>query len=211
MFTGLVEGTGLVADLQPEGDHALRLCIDVSGVFDEPGSLGESVALNGCCLTVVAADRRIWQFQAGSETLSRTNLGTLSRGDRINLERALKADARLGGHFVTGHIDGAAEIARIDHEGEWVHMRFLVSPELSRLMIPKGSVAIDGVSLTLVDVAETEFSVALIPHTLAVTTLGLRRVGDRVNIETDMLGKYVLKLMQGTQTHLLSLPGTPNV
>lgn len=197
MFTGLVEGTGRIADLKPDGETALRVSIEVPESMSGQCELGESVAINGCCLTVVEFTDRVWSFQAGSETLSRTNLGRLQSGDQVNLERSLRADARLGGHFVQGHVDATATVVKIDREGEWVHMRFRADAGLTRLMIPKGSVAIDGVSLTLVDVTETEFSIALIPHTLTVTTLGIRQVGDTVNIEADMLGKYVVKLLDG--------------
>lgn len=195
MFTGLVEGLGRVSALRHEAKQTLRLGIEVPGSMAGEGTLGESIAINGCCLTVVEFTETQWQFQAGEETLSRTNLGTLQIGDQVNLERSLRADARLGGHFVLGHIDGQGTIARIDRDGEWVRMVFDIPTELARLMVSKGSVAVDGVSLTLVDVAPTSFSVALIPHTLEVTTLGQRRVGERVNLEADMLGKYVLKLL----------------
>lgn len=199
MFTGLVEGTGRIADLQPEGDHALRLSVEVPASMAGQAAPGDSVAVNGCCLTVVEFTDRVWQFQAGSETLSRTNLGEVSVGDAVNLERPLRAGDRLGGHFVQGHVDGQATVSRIEREGEWVHMRFRVAPELTRLMIPKGSVAVDGVSLTLVDVTDDEFSVALIPHTLEITTLGIRKEGSRVNIEADMLGKHVVKMLEAME------------
>lgn len=195
MFTGLVEGTGTISSLQPEGDAALRLAIEVPGAMAGESTLGESVAINGCCLTVVEFTDRVWQFQAGEETLSKTNLGELNLGDLVNLERSLKANARLGGHFVQGHVDGIGKVQKIDRDGEWVRMWFSVPAELSQLMIPKGSIAVDGISLTLVDVEPESFSVALIPHTLEVTTLGQRQVGDTVNLEADMLGKYIYKMV----------------
>jgi riboflavin synthase len=207
MFTGLVEGTGQVQALIPEGEAALRLAIDVPDNMAGECTLGESVAINGCCLTVVEFTDQTWQFQAGDETLSKTNLGELEIGSVVNLERSLKADARLGGHFVQGHVDATATVKTIDEDGGWVRMWFSVPSELSKLMIPKGSVAIDGISLTLVDVESDCFSVALIPHTLEVTTLGERKIGDTVNIEADMLGKYIYKMVsdlglteQGKQT-----------
>jgi len=207
MFTGLVEGTGQVQALIPEGEDALRLAIDVPDNMAGECTLGESVAINGCCLTVVEFTDQTWQFQAGDETLSKTNLGELEIGSVVNLERSLKADARLGGHFVQGHVDATATVKTIDEDGGWVRMWFSVPSELSKLMIPKGSVAIDGISLTLVDVESDCFSVALIPHTLEVTTLGERKIGDTVNIEADMLGKYIYKMVsdlglteQGKQT-----------
>ena len=204
MFTGLVEGRGVITTLCPEGT-AIRLSIEVPQELsgdDERSSgchIGESVAINGCCLTVVEVQGNRWSFQAGDETLSKTNLGDLAVGDPVNLERPLPADGRLGGHFVQGHVDGVAEVASIETDGEWTNIWFRVSGELSRLMVPKGSVAVDGVSLTLVTVEADRFSVALIPHTLEVTTLGVRRIGDTVNIETDILGKYVQKFLSPDQ------------
>lgn len=194
MFTGIVEGQGIIAAINAEGD-AMRLSIDLPAAMASDGQLGESVAINGCCLTVIQLEGHRWSFQAGTETLSRTNLGRLAVGHRVNLERALPANARLGGHFVQGHVDGLGHVERIDRDGEWIAMWFRVPTSLAMQMISKGSVAIDGVSLTLVDVEADRFSIALIPHTLEVTTLGQRSVGDPVNIETDVLGKYVQKML----------------
>jgi riboflavin synthase len=197
MFTGLVEGTGTVSRLVPE-PAGLRLTIappeDLTSECDRRG-IGDSVAINGCCLTVIEIDESGWTFQAGKETLSKTNLGLLHLGDAVNLERSLPVSGRLGGHFVQGHVDGVGTVDRIEQEGEWTTMWFRVPSDLAALMVPKGSIAVDGVSLTLVNVENDRFSVALIPHTLSVTTLGRRRVGDAVNIETDILGKYVRKFL----------------
>lgn len=196
MFTGLVEGRGVVTQLVSEGE-AVRLEIEpAAGLMGEPVTIGESVALSGCCLTVVHIESGRWTFEAGEETLTKTNLGDLQVGASVNLERALPVTGRLGGHFVQGHVDGTGTVLEILRDGEWVTMWFRVAPALSRLMVPKGSVAVDGISLTLVDVEADSFSVALIPHTLDVTTLGSRQVGDRVNIETDILGKYVATLLE---------------
>lgn len=162
--------------------------------------LGDSVAVNGCCLTVVEHTAEQLAFDAGPETLARTNLGALQAGDRVNVERSLKLGDSLGGHLVTGHVDGPGTLASRCDEGEWSTLVFQVAPPLARQMASKGSVAVDGVSLTLVDVDDTSFSVALIPHTLAVTTLGQLAVGDRVNIETDLLAKYVERQLAGTTT-----------
>jgi riboflavin synthase len=159
-------------------------------------AIGDSIAINGCCLTVVFFDETRWEFQAGEETLSKTSLGQLQVGSPVNLERSLPANGRLGGHFVQGHVDGTATVDSAEVDGEWVTIWFRVPRELASQLVPKGSVAVDGVSLTVVDVEEDRFSVALIPHTLDVTTLGIRKAGDRVNIETDILGKYVQKFMQ---------------
>lgn len=201
MFTGLVEGLGSVVSLSPD---AVSLTLQIAAPAEltevESVRVGDSIALNGCCLTVVTIGVRTWSFQAGSETLSRTNLGQLKVGDVVNIERSLQVGARLGGHFVQGHIDALGTVAAIDQEGEWVHMTFRVPPALTRQMVEKGSITVDGVSLTLVGVTPDQFRIALIPHTLQVTTLGRRAVGDAVNIETDILGKYLEKLMSRTET-----------
>ncbi|HUG91112.1 MAG TPA: riboflavin synthase [Planctomycetaceae bacterium] len=194
MFTGLVEVRGTVVALEPAG-NAVRLHVEAPPTLAGGCRIGDSVAINGCCLTVVEIDGPRWTFEAGPETLSKTNLGRLRRGDAVNLERSLPAAGRLGGHFVQGHVDGTGEVAAIDRDGEWVTMQFRVPGPLAVQLVPKGSVAVDGVSLTLVDVQRDAFSVALIPHTLEMTTLGLRRVGDVVNVETDILGKYVQKFL----------------
>ncbi|MBS0260413.1 MAG: riboflavin synthase [Planctomycetes bacterium] len=194
MFTGLVEGQGTVQKLIVEG-AGTRLVIAPPPEMLEGTAIGDSVAVNGCCLTVVARHDGQWDFQAGPETLSRTNLGDLRTGHTVNLERALPVNARLGGHFVQGHIDACGSVAQIETTGEWVVMWFQVPASLTRQMVSKGSITVDGVSLTLVDVLVDRFSVALIPHTLEVTSLGRRQVGDRVNLETDILAKYVEKLL----------------
>lgn len=203
MFTGLVEGQGTVVETIVEG-AGTRLVIAPPAPLCDGTAVGDSVAINGCCLTVVTAASGVtaessrWSFQAGPETLARTNLGRLRPHDPVNLERALPVAARLGGHFVQGHIDGCATVDRIQTAGDWVTIWFRTAKELTRQMVSKGSVAVDGVSLTLVDVEAERFSVALIPHTLQVTTLGIRREGDLVNIETDILAKYVEKLLYPT-------------
>jgi len=194
MFTGLVEGQGEVVETVVEGPGT-RLVIVPPPALCEGTAIGDSVAINGCCLTIVAIDSGRWSFQAGPETLTRTNLGRLRPRDPVNLERALPVAARLGGHFVQGHIDGCATVDRIVTSGDWVTIWFRTTKELTRQMVSKGSVAVDGVSLTLVDVEAERFSVALIPHTLQVTTLGTRREGDLVNLETDILAKYVEKML----------------
>jgi riboflavin synthase len=199
MFTGLVEGLAIVRALTVEG-AAVRLDLEVPVEFQSDARLGDSIALNGCCLTVIHLDGRLFSFQAGTETLSKTNLGTFRPGTIVNVERALQVGARLGGHYVQGHIDGTGTVERIEQDGEWTSMWFQVPPDLTLQMVKKGSIAVDGISLTLVNVESDRFSVALIPHTLAVTTLGQRQVGDTVNIETDILGKYVQKLVGHIRT-----------
>lgn len=201
MFTGLVEGQGLVRFLKRE-PAGLRLtiapeqgCIPLSEIC-----LGESISICGCCLTVVRIHDDAVDFEAGEETLAKTTLGSFEPGTRVNLERALAAGDRLGGHFVQGHVDGTAEVDEVIRQDEWVDMWFRCTADLTELMLPKGSVAVDGVSLTLVSVESHRFSVALIPHTLEVTTLGERQPGQSVNIEPDILGKYVAKFVKGIQT-----------
>jgi riboflavin synthase len=197
MFTGLVEALGTVRGLAP-GGPGRRLTV-AAGLASEL-ALGESVAVNGACLTVVARDAETFAFDVGPETLARTNLGGLRPGDRVNLERALRLGDRLGGHLVQGHVDGVGRVENRRAEGEWVTVWFRCPPALAAEMVPKGSVAVDGVSLTLVDVAVDRFNVALIPHTLSATTLGLKGPGDAVNLETDILGKYVVKYLRNLGT-----------
>lgn len=163
-------------------------------------TIGGSVAINGCCLTAVEISGDELGFDAGEETLSRTNLGRLQAGDRVNLETSLRLGDEVGGHLVTGHIDAIGQVAARDDDGDWCTMWFTAPPALLRQMASKGSVAVDGVSLTLVDVTDERFSVALIPHTLEVTTLGRRAVGDAVNLETDVLAKYVEKQLRGERS-----------
>jgi riboflavin synthase len=189
MFTGLVETVGIIDSLVPDGP-GVRLKVR-AGVVAADAKLGDSIAVNGCCLTVVERVGEILGFDAGSETLSRTNLGKLVPGSRVNLERSLKVGDRLGGHYVSGHIDATGTLEEINLEGAWAFYWFRVPPELTRQMARKASIAVDGVSLTLVDVQASRFSVALIPHTLEATTLGKLIPGDAANIETDILAKYV--------------------
>jgi riboflavin synthase len=197
MFTGLVEGQGTVGRVTalPVGVRLTVVpdagCFDVSGV-----QLGDSLAISGCCLTVIARRDGELDFEAGEETLAKTSLGRLQAGHRVNLERSLRADARLGGHFVQGHVDTTARVCDVRTSGDWTDLWFALSADHLRLLVPKGSVAVDGVSLTVVNVEAERFSVALIPHTLQVTTLGQRKVGDVVNIETDILGKYIDRLLE---------------
>ncbi len=192
MFAGIVEALGTVAEIRSE-PPGVWLIVREPKIAPET-FVADSISVNGCCLTVVAVEGDTVGFQAGPETLARTNLGDLKPGSPVNLERALKVGDRLGGHFVSGHIDGTATlIERID-EGDWSTFWFALPRELSRQMASKGSIAVDGVSLTIVESQPKRFSVALIPYTLAVTTLGPLKVGERVNLETDILAKYVQRL-----------------
>lgn len=197
MFTGLVQSLAQVRDLQAAGP-GVRLTVHDPGIAQQR-RLGDSVAVNGCCLTVVACDGAYLGFDAGEETLSRTNLGRLQAGDRVNLEASLRLGEELGGHLVTGHVDGVGTVAERIDDAEWCTMWFEAPASLMGQLASKGSIAVDGVSLTLVDVVDNRFSVALIPHTLHVTTLGFRRVGDQVNLETDLLAKYVQRQLTWRQ------------
>ena len=194
MFTGLVQSLATVRELKLE-DPGARLVI-TDELTSCRAAVGESVAINGCCLTVVSLDGNAMVFETGPETLQRTTLGELAGGDPVNLEMSLRSGDPVGGHLVSGHIDGVGVIDQRHDQREWSTYWVRVPNELTRQMASKGSVAIDGVSLTLVDVEEDRFSVALIPHTLKVTTLGARQVGDRVNLETDLLAKYVERQLQ---------------
>lgn len=192
MFTGLVQSLGTLVEVasQPPGKRLVIRPGDALG----SARVGDSVAINGCCLTVVDISADRWAFEAGPETLARTNLGELAGGDLVNLERSLAVGDLLGGHFVTGHVDGVGTLARREDQGAWTTMWFTFPAALGCQMASKGSIAVDGVSLTLVEVGSERFSVALIPHTLQATTLGRRQLGDRVNLETDILAKYVQRI-----------------
>ncbi len=200
MFTGLVEGLGTVRNSTAAGPGR-RLVIQPPSEMLAAGSpaLGDSIAVNGCCLTIVSLDGGDWSFDVGEESLNRTNLGSARPGDAVNLERALAVGARLGGHFVQGHVDGRGVVQAIQPDGEWITMRFEIPRALSRYLVEKGSIAVDGVSLTVVEALPDSFSVMLIPHTLAATTLGRRKVGDVINLEVDLLAKYVERLLAGRE------------
>jgi riboflavin synthase len=185
---------GTVCSVTPDRDGTLLWIIDALVARELP--VGASVAVNGVCLTVVAREGDAFEFQAGPETLHRTNLGELQPGGRVNLERSLCVGDRLGGHIVQGHVDGLATIECRQRQGEWEFVWFRCAPELARFMVPKGSVAVDGVSLTLVEVSADGFSVALIPHTMAATTLGHKQPPATVNLEIDLFAKYVFRYLE---------------
>lgn len=193
MFTGIVEAVGRIEEVQRSGP-GVRIQLRCPEIADG-AKIGDSVALNGCCLTVVSIERDLLQFDAGEETLCKTNLGQFASGTAVNLERSLLATSRLGGHFVSGHVDCTGTVRSREDDADWSTFWFQVPGTWTQLMATKGSVAVDGISLTLVDVTDDAFSVALIPHTLQVTTMGDRRPGDRVNIETDILAKYIQRMM----------------
>ena len=194
MFSGIVEARGTVAEIRSEPPGCWLIVREPKIVAST--AVADSISVNGCCLTVVAVEGDTMAFQAGPETLARTNLGELKPGSVVNLERALAVGDRLGGHFVSGHIDGVGTLLSRDDHGDWSTFRFGISPQLAMQMASKGSIAVDGVSLTIVDSLPDRFSVALIPFTLAVTTLGPLKVGGKVNLETDLLAKYVQRLVE---------------
>jgi riboflavin synthase len=185
MFTGLVREVGTVVSFE---DGRLRVESAIAA------AIGDSVAIDGVCLTVVDGDRKTLAFDAVPETLARTTLGSLRPGEPVNLEPALKAGEALGGHYVQGHVDGVGRIRSVEPEGDGQRVWVEASPEILRYCVEKGSIAVDGVSLTVADLDDDGFAVALVPHTLAVTTLGRVATGDEVNLESDVLAKYVEKL-----------------
>lgn len=201
MFTGIVEELGTVHAVEDQSD-AIRLTVLAETVLDDV-HLGDSIAVNGCCLTVSAVDSSadggavdLWTADLMQETLDRTSLAGVQPGDRVNLERAVTADKRLGGHIVQGHVDGVGEVVRRTPSEHWEVVELTLPPGLAPFLVEKGSITVDGVSLTVVDVTDTTFTVSLIPETLARTTLGFRQVGDRVNLETDVIAKHVAKLVR---------------
>lgn len=196
MFTGLVEAMGQVSALAPEGGGGALLRLKVPPALAE-AQLGDSIAINGACLTVIQVTGNELAFQLAPETLRRTNLGRLQPGAGVNLERALRVGDRLGGHWVQGHVDGQGTLLARQPDAGWETFRFRAPAELSRYMVAKGSIAVDGVSLTLAAVDQEEFTIALIPHTLAQTTFGTMQPGAAVNLEVDLLAKYVEKLLAG--------------
>jgi riboflavin synthase len=194
VFTGLVSASARVTALRASGAGG-ALVVERPRAYSD-AALGESIAVSGVCLTVVPpVDARTLAFDVSPETLARTTLGTLAPGARVNLERALSASDRLGGHVVAGHVDGTAEVLSVARSGDSWTFTFALPAALARYAVEKGSIAVDGVSLTIAALRDGSFDVAVIPHTYAATTLGDRRPGDRVNIEVDVLGKYVERLL----------------
>src|SRR5450432_1733006 len=196
MFTGLVEDLGTVARADRRSD-ALVLAVRPARIPLAELAIGESICHDGACLTVTEIGRDAFTVLAGAETLARTTLGGLRTGARVNLERSLKLGDRLGGHWVTGHIDGTGELAVRRDLGSNLVLGIRATPDLLKYIVEKGSIAIAGVSLTVNAIDAETFSVAIIPHTRDATTLGALHVGDRVNLETDILAKHVEKLMGG--------------
>ncbi|NIP48510.1 MAG: riboflavin synthase [Gammaproteobacteria bacterium] len=198
MFTGLIEDVGTVRDIRISADQAV-LSVKTAIPMSEL-KLGESIAINGVCLTVTQFGDGLFCADVSPETLNCTTLGKLSNGSRVNLERALRLTDRLGGHMVTGHVDGLAKVVERRQEGNAWRFSFQADESLCALLVAKGSVAIDGISLTVNEVAAESFSLAIIPHTLNMTTLDEFKVGDNVNVETDLIGKYVAKFIANNGT-----------
>lgn len=196
MFTGIVEELGEVAALQWQGDDAARLTVR-GPVVTGDARHGDSIAVNGVCLTVAEVDGDSFTADVMKETLDRSSLGALRPGSRVNLERAVRADQRLGGHIVQGHVDGTAVVLSREPGEHWEVVRLSLPAGLARYVVEKGSIAVDGVSLTVAGVAEDSFAVSLIPTTLELTTLGRKQPGEPVNLEVDVIAKYVEKLTQG--------------
>ena len=194
MFTGIVEEMGVIRAIR-RGAHSSVLSIGAMAILSDL-KIGDSVAVNGVCLTAAGADSGGFTADVMHETLDRSSLGALSVGSRVNLERAMAADGRFGGHIVSGHIDGTGRITATRRDDNAVWYTVEAAPSLLRYVVEKGSVTIDGISLTVATVTERDFSVSVIPHTAAVTILGEKRAGDTVNLETDIIGKYVEKLLR---------------
>ena len=190
MFTGIVEDIGIVKRMTRKRNLAV-LAIEAKTICRDL-KLGDSVAIDGVCLTVAAKDKNILSFDLVAETLKKTTLGQFKFGSKVNLERALKMNDRLSGHFVTGHVDAVSSIKKVIKKENYVELVIGLSKALAKYFVPKGSVCVDGVSLTVGEVRKDSFSVYLIPFTKEVTTLGTKKVGDTVNIETDILAKYIL-------------------
>jgi riboflavin synthase len=194
MFTGIVESLGTIVALTPKGGD-VELLVESAALFPGRTQIGDSVSVSGACLTVTRLERACFAADVSTETLALTTLGALVAGARVNLERALRAGDALGGHYVSGHVDGLARLAAASEDARSLRLTFAVPDSLARYLAPKGSVTLAGVSLTVNEVEGSTFGVNLIPHTRAVTTLGTLKVGDRVNFEADTIARYVERLL----------------
>jgi len=197
MFTGIIEGLGTIIEIRPAG-RGKRLTFDADFVLDQT-KIGDSISVSGVCLTVVMIDSKRFQIDVSPETFSKTTFLRAKMGDRVNLERALRLSGRIDGHLVSGHIDGIGTVKRKQNAGNAVIFTIGVPESLSRYMVKKGSVAVDGISLTINNCGRDSLDVSIIPHTAKLTTMGLSKVGDPVNIETDMIGKYVERFVNKMQ------------
>ena len=199
MFTGIIEGLGTITAVRP-ADQGRRLSIEADFVMDRTG-IGDSIAVNGACLTAVRVSGKQFDVDVSPETLQRTTLGETRVGTRLNLERALRLSDRLDGHLVSGHIDGTGTLTHRKTTGNAIFIGFSVPESLARYMIKKGSIAVDGVSLTINTCDARGFEVCIIPHTAQLTTIGQKKAGEKVNIETDIIGKYVERLLSAQQNN----------
>lgn len=203
MFTGLVIGMGEVATVKARSGGAVLSL--KAGEIAAGAKLGDSIAINGVCLTVVEKKSDMLSFDISDETLRSTNLGSLKKGDRVNLETSLTPDSKIGGHFVTGHVDAIGSIRSKVNLGDMLKIEIGVPQKVVNFLVEKGSVAVDGISLTVVDVLNDGFTIVIIPHTAKLTTIGFKGAGDTVNIESDILGKYVAKFLNKTEKSDLGL------
>lgn len=194
MFTGIIQGVGKVEKItdKTKNHSAFQITVDL-GKNAKGLQVGQSVSLNGVCLSVTRISKNKCEFEMIDETIKQTDLGSLVSGDKVNIERSLKIGDRLEGHFVLGHVDGVGVIKKIEKKPKEVKIWFQVPKKLIKFIVKKGSIAIDGISLTVVDVKKNNASVCLIPHTIKITNFQSKKVGDKINIETDILGKYILK------------------
>jgi len=194
MFTGIVEGIGKVKKISKitKNRSAIQMVVDL-GKHGKGLKIGQSVALNGVCLTVTKLAKDGCTFEMIEETTKKTDLGNLKPGGIVNIERSLKAGDRLEGHFVLGHVDGVGKIKKIEKKPKEIQVWFEIPSNLSKYVVKKGSIAVDGISLTVVDIKKNLASVCLIPHTIEITNFKTKKIGDKINIETDILGKYILK------------------
>jgi len=193
VFTGVVEGQGIVKkfDIKTKNRSAAKMGIDL-GNLAKGLQIGDSVAINGVCLTATHISKNHAEFEMIDETLKKTNLGMIKSGDKVNIERSLKVGERMEGHFVLGHIDGTGKIIKIEKLSKEIKFWIELPKYLARFIVKKGSITVDGISLTLVDVLKNKISICIIPHTMKITNLGSKKIGDKVNIETDILGKYAI-------------------
>lgn len=194
MFTGLIIELGEIVSLEKKSDN-VKIYVKADEIIKDV-AIGDSIAINGICLTVVTVEKDILSFDVSYETMRSTNLGHLKKGDRVNLEPSLRPTSKLGGHFVTGHVDGVGKIRSKTPAGNAVKFEIESPENILKYLVEKGSVAIDGISLTVVDVLRDAFSVVIIPHTAKMTTMGFKKAGDTVNLEPDILAKYVAKFLQ---------------
>jgi riboflavin synthase len=198
MFSGIVEEMGAVQAIE-KGLTGAKFSILASAILDDL-QVGDSVSVSGACLTVTTIEDQSFLVDVSKETLNCTNFGTIAIGTPLNLERAMKLNARMSGHLVTGHVDGIGMLRAREQDGNAIYLTVEASEDIMRYCVPKGSITIDGISLTINSVTDNLFSVAIIPHTANVTTIGLKQIGDSVNLESDLIGKYVERLLQGSGT-----------